>query len=45
VKKPCSCAAAVGSVLIREMRPSIGSPGMRRGMAQSIETATKNVSR
>ena len=45
VKYPCSSWDAVESACRRLISPSIGSPGIRRGIAQSIVTATKNVSR
>ena len=40
--QPCE---AVESAWIRLISPSIGFPGIRRGIAQSIVTATKKVSR
>ncbi len=45
VKKPWSCCEAVESAWSLLISPSTGSPGIRRGIAQSIETATKNVRR
>ena len=45
VKYPWSSCDAVESAWIRLIRPSIGLPGISRGIAQSIVTATKNVSR
>jgi hypothetical protein len=35
--------AASGCRFIRESMPVTGSPGMKRGIAQSTVTATKNV--
>ena len=45
VKYPCSSCDAVESAWILLISPSIGFPGIRRGIAQSIVTATKKVSR
>ena len=45
VKYPWSSCDAVESVWKRAMRPSIGSPGMSRGIAKSTVTATKKVRR
>ena len=45
VKYPWSSCEAVESACRREIRPAIGSPGIRRGIAQSIVTATKKVRR
>ena len=43
VKYPWSSCDAVESAWILPMRPSIGSPGMSRGMSQSMLTANQNV--
>ena len=40
-----SSCEAVESAWSRAIRPCIGSPGMSRGIAQSIVTATKKVKR
>ena len=45
VKYPWSSCDAVESACRRLIRPSIGLPGMSRGIAQSIVTATTNVVR
>ena len=45
MKYPCSSCDAVESAWILAIRPSIGSPGISRGIAQSIVTAKKKVSR